>query len=377
MGVGAYACMRNPNCPIYDGILYGLRKWVDPEDSHKLSIFLAKLGLTPVDYSIDPPILYNNIKHIKIFNPIGMAAGYDKNCEVALEILRLGFGFIELGTVLPKPQPGNPKPRLFRLPNNKALINCLGFNSLGIDTAVENMKATRARQKNDPLTKDSIIGISIGKNLKGEILSDVSYCIQKIGLYSDYLCINVSSPNTPNLRDNQKREPLIKLIKTSKKSLEDLDKRVSAENLSYINTTKTKPLLFFKISALEHNLDGLILTNTTVMRPENLKEELEKAGNPRGGLSGNPLKEHSKRIVFEMYKLTNGKIPIIACGGISTAQDALEMIEAGASVCQLFTGLVYHGPKLPSLIKKDLANLLNKKGYKNIKEAIGSAHNKK
>eukprot|EP00375_Theileria_parva_P002059 XP_764735.1 dihydroorotate dehydrogenase [Theileria parva strain Muguga] len=290
MGVGVYVCMRNPSCPIYDGILYGLRKCLDPEESHKLSIVLAKLGLTPVDYSIDPPILYNNIKHIKIFNPIGMAAGYDKNCQVPLEILRLGFGFIEVGTVLPNPQPGNPKPRLFRLPNNKALINSLGFNSLGIDVAVENMKVARARQESDPLTRDSIIGISIGKNLNGEILADVSHCIERIGLYSDYLCINVSSPNTPNLRDNQRKEPLLKLVKTAKNALKDLETRVSTENLTYPDVTDQE-LKDIADIALEHGLDGLVLTNTT-------------------------------------------------CGGISTAQDALEMIEAGASACQLLTGLV-------------------------------------
>ncbi|UKJ90183.2 dihydroorotate dehydrogenase, mitochondrial precursor [Theileria orientalis] len=390
-GAGCVVWMRSPSCPLYDGILYVLRKWVDPELTHNLSICSAKFGLFPIDYSIDPPILYNNIKNMTVFNPIGMSAGYDKDCTVPYQVLRLGFGFIEVGSVLPKPQPGNPKPRFFRLPNNEALINSFGFNSLGVDVAVENMKRARAKQQKDPLTKDSLIGISIGKNRNGEMLSDVVHCINKIGAYADYIAVNVSSPNTPNLRDNQRREPLMKLVKTSKEALEQLDKRVASGDVSYVNTTKTKPLLFFKISpdmtteemedvaeiSLNHKLDGLIVTNTTVSRPEHIKDELEKIGNPGGGLSGKPLKELSKRAVFKMYKMTNGNVPIIACGGISTAEDALEMIEAGASACQIFTAMVYKGPSLPSSIKKNLASLLQKKGYKSIREAIGSAHMKK
>ncbi|AFZ79045.1 dihydroorotate dehydrogenase, putative [Theileria equi strain WA] len=365
-----------------------MRRFVDPELSHNISILSAKVGLTPIDYSVDPPILYNNIKHMKIFNPIGMAAGYDKHAEVPLEVLRLGFGFVEVGTILPKPQEGNPKPRMFRLPNNKAIINSYGFNSLGVEKAVENMKRARELQAKDPLTKDSIIGISIGKNKHGEIIEDVTYCIKKIGCYADYIAINISSPNTPNLRDNQRKEPLLKIINASKTALNEIDIEAAANNLPYTNTTKERPLLFIKISpdvsavqlkdiadvAMQCSVDGLILTNTTVARPESVSDEVTSIGNPGGGLSGKPLLEKSRRIIHEMYSLTNGKIPIIACGGISTPEDALDMIEAGASLCQIYTAMIYEGPKLPSNMKKNLAYLLSKRGYTNISQAIGAAH---
>ncbi|GIX63744.1 dihydroorotate dehydrogenase, putative [Babesia caballi] len=291
-----------------------------------------------------------------------MAAGYDKQVEVPLEVLRLGFGFIEVGTVLPKPQEGNPKPVMFRLHGSKALVNRCGFNSVGLDVALERLKRVRQKQADDPLTKDFMIGVSVGKNRTGEILADTVRVVEAVAPYADYVALNVSSPNTPNLRDNQRRDPLVALVHAASATIAAVGARIQAQGGSFNNTTKKPPLIFIKIS---------------VTRPDAAAGDVEKAGNPEGGLSGRPLKPLSKRIVYELYELTGGHVPIVACGGISSAQDALEMIEAGASLCQLFTAMVYEGPGLPSRVKNGLAELLMRKGYMSLSEAVGAAHRQK
>ncbi|CDR93983.1 dihydroorotate dehydrogenase, putative [Babesia bigemina] len=376
---GTVVCLRNPESSIYNVVMPFIRTYIDPENAHKLSLMALKLGLAPVDYSVDPPIIQSRVKDVVFFNPIGMAAGYDKQVEVPLEVLRLGFGFIEVGTVLPKPQEGNPKPVLFRLHGSKALVNRCGFNSCGLEVAVERLKRVRQKQADDPLTKDFMIGVSVGKNRTGDIIADTVETIKGVAPYADYVALNVSSPNTPNLRDNQRREPLIALIAVAKATLDD----VKAHNATFQNTTKKVPLLFIKISpdvsrkelediadiALVHNIDGIIATNTTVSRPDEVTEDCKIAGHPAGGLSGRPLKKLSKKLVYDLYELTHGKVPIIA--------DALEMVEAGASLCQFYTAMVYEGPGLPSRIKNGLAQLLLQKGYSNITEAIGAEHRRR
>ncbi|ORM41001.1 Vesicular-fusion protein sec18 [Babesia sp. Xinjiang] len=385
---GTVVCLRSPDSSLYTFIIPLIRTYLDPEMAHKLSLTALKLGIAPVDYSVDPPVIQSRIKDVVFFNPIGMAAGYDKHVEAPLEILRLGFGFIELGTVLPLPQEGNPKPVLFRLHNSKALVNRCGFNSVGLDVALPRLRRVRQKQADDLLTKDFMIGVSVGKNLHGDIIADTVHVIKGVARYSDYLALNVSSPNTPHLRDNQRREPLIALINAARGAIEHVISEIKAEGGSFSNTTKKAPLLLIKISpdlsrqelediadiALTQNVDGIIATNTTITRPDVSPDELEKAGNPAGGLSGRPLKKLSKRLVYDLYELTEGKVPIIACGGISSAQDALEMIESGATLCQMFTGLVYEGPGLPSRVKNGLAELLMRKGYVNVSEAIGAEH---
>ncbi|KAK1937605.1 dihydroorotate dehydrogenase [Babesia divergens] len=380
---GAVVCLRSTNCPLYNTILSFVRTYIDPEVAHHLSITALKLGLTPIDYSVDPPVIQSKVKDVVFFNPIGMAAGYDKQVEAPLEILRLGFGFIEVGTVLPKPQEGNPKPVLFRLNNSKAIVNRCGFNSVGLEVALDRLKKVRKRQKNDSLTKDFLIGVSVGKNRDGEIIADTVHVVKEVAPYSDYIAINVSSPNTPNLRDNQRREPLIALVKAVKETMLKVKNELANSGQHFTNTTKRAPLLFIKISpdvtrkelediaeiAITHNIDGIIATNTTISRPEEVAEDLAKAGKPNGGLSGKPLMKLSKQIVYDLYELTGGKVPIIA--------DALEMIEAGASLCQLFTAMVYEGPSLPSTIKNNLAELLMSKGYMNITEAVGAQHSRR
>ncbi|GFE54998.1 dihydroorotate dehydrogenase [Babesia ovis] len=385
---GTVVCLRNPESHLYDLLMPLFRNYLDPETAHKLSLTALKLGMAPVDYSVDPPVIQSRIKDIVFFNPIGMAAGYDKQVEAPLQILRLGFGFIELGTVLPLPQEGNPKPVMFRLHDSKALINSCGFNSVGLEVAKARLKRVRKKQHNDPLTKDFLIGVSVGKNRNGDIISDTITVVKGVARYADYVAINVSSPNTPNLRDNQRREPLIAVITAARSALEIVASEIKAEGAKFNNTTKKPPLLFIKISpdvtreelediadiAQTHHIDGIIATNTTITRPHVVPDDLMKAGNPKGGLSGRPLKDLSKQIVFDLYELTNGRVPIIACGGISTAQDALDMIEAGATLCQVFTALVYEGPAAPSRIKNGLAELLMKKGYINVAEAVGAEH---
>lgn len=385
---GTVACLRSTELSLHSIILPFIRTYVDPETAHQLSIIALKLGLTPIDYSIDPPVIQSRVKGVVFFNPIGMAAGFDKQVEAPLEILRLGFGFVEVGTVLPKPQEGNPKPVMFRLPKNEAVINRCGFNSVGLDVALERLKKVRKRQAHDPLTKDFLIGVSVGKNKNGEIISDTVNVVEAVAPYSDYIAVNVSSPNTPNLRDNQRREPLIALVKAVKASMASVKGELAKAGKPYTNTTKKDPLLFIKISpdvtseelkdiadiALQYNIDGIIATNTTISRPAEIKEEFIKIGEPNGGLSGKPLKELSKKIVYDLYKLTSGTVPIIACGGISSAEDALDIIEAGASLCQVYTALIYEGPLLPSSMKNKLAVLLMQKGYMHLSDAVGARH---
>nr|BAN66238.1 dihydroorotate dehydrogenase [Babesia bovis] len=390
-GAGTVICLRDPNSVLYNVLMPLFRNYLDPEVAHKLSITALKLGIAPVDYSVDPPVIQSRLKDVVFFNPIGMAAGYDKQVEVPLQILRMGFGFVEVGTVLPLPQEGNPKPVMFRLHDSKALINCCGFNSVGLEVAKARLKRVRKKQASDPLTKDFMIGVSVGKNRTGDILADTVNAVKGVAPYADYIAINVSSPNTPNLRDNQKREPLIAVISAARSALEIVNTEIKSKGAEFNNTTKKVPLLLIKISpdvsrqelediadiSLTHHVDGIIATNTTITRDNVVPSDLKTAGNPKGGLSGRPLKTMSKKIVYGLYELTEGKIPIIACGGISTAQDALEMIEAGASLCQIYTALVYEGPGIPSRMKNGLADLLMKKGYLNVSEAIGAEHRRR
>ncbi|KAK2195385.1 bifunctional AAA ATPase [Babesia duncani] len=377
-GVGLY-WLSNVDCVLYDWCLSLMRRFLTPQCSHDLSIKIAKMGLLPKDYSINDPIIHTSIGPIKLYNPIGLAAGYDKQANVTNAMLRMGFGFVEVGTIVPQPQFGNPKPVLFRLDESEAIINRCGFNSVGLSTALERLKQQRREQLADPLISNSIIGVSVGKNKEGEIIANVKECIQAVAPYADYIAINVSSPNTPNLRDNQQREPLSKLLEAARSTINVMD-------VKWENTTKTRPLLFLKISpdiddaglleiakvALEHKIDAIIATNTTVQRPLELHEK--HAQEIQGGLSGKPLYKRSKQVVHKLYKACGDKIPIVACGGISNGAEALEMIEAGATCCQLYTAMVFGGPKTPSLVKKQLARLLAAKGYKNINSAIGAAH---
>jgi dihydroorotate dehydrogenase len=318
--------------------------------------------LAPRACGADDPILRTRAFGIDFPNPIGMAAGFDKDAEVAEPLLRLGFGFVEIGSVTPRPQPGNPKPRLFRLTEDRAIINRLGFNSEGL-AAVEARLAVRSRSR-------GIIGVNLGKNRDcADAVADYRAGVAALAPHADYLVVNISSPNTPGLRALQGRAPLEALIR----GVDEARTQASA----------APPPLLVKLApdltpedcrdvaevALAARLDGLIVGNTTIARPPGLKSRHRAES---GGLSGRPLMAPSTRLLAEVYRLTAGRIPLIGVGGIASGADAYAKIRAGASLVELYTALVYEGPGLVGRIKSDLTALLRRDGFGAVSEAVGA-----
>ncbi len=326
-----------------------------PETAHRVIFNLLKTlfkiplfkGVFRKLYYFDSPHLATEVFGIRFPNPVGLAAGMDKDAELIDEFADLGFGFIEIGAITPESQPGNAKPRLFRIKKDQALINRMGFNNKGLSNAVNNLKKRKS---------NIIVGGNIGKNKWTEdeaALKDFEICFQQLFDHVDYFSINVSSPNTPGLRDLQEKEPLKKLLV-----------RLMALNLKKVNP---KPLLL-KIApdlslgqlddiveiVTELKIDGVIATNTTIER-NNLsieQKEISKIG--AGGLSGKPLKDRSTEVIRYLRHKSQGAFPIIGVGGIMNADDALDKLKAGASLIQIYTGFVYKGPALIKNINKKI-----------------------
>ncbi|CRH01101.1 dihydroorotate dehydrogenase, mitochondrial precursor, putative [Plasmodium relictum] len=390
LGVYAYFESYNPEFFLYDLFLKFCLKYVDSELCHDIFLLLGKYNLLPYDTTNDSVYACSEIKNLKFINPFGVAAGFDKNGVCIDSILKLGFSFIEIGTITPREQKGNEKPRIFRDNESKSVINSCGFNNIGCDKVTENLIKFRKKQENDKLLSKHIVGVSIGKNKDTiNIIDDLNYCIKKIARYSDYIAINVSSPNTPGLRDNQESEKLKNIILNVKKEINKLEEKSNNNNNMnnyWINTTKEKPLVFVKLAPdleqnekkkiaqvlLETEIDGMIISNTTTKN-----SNIKSFENKKGGVSGEKLKDISTNFISEMYNYTNQKIPIIASGGIFNGKDALEKIEAGASICQLYSCLIFNGMKSAIKIKREFNNLLYQKGYYNLKEAIGKKHRNK
>ncbi len=338
-------------------------KFVDflpPEFLHSLFIGFLKTQFYKKNDS------FENLK-IKVFgkefnNPLGLAAGFDKNAEVIQGALNLGFGFLELGTVTPMPQYGNQKPRVFRIPEIEAVIQRLGFNNRGVEEFLDKLKKAQKIK--------SILGVNIGKNKNSkDFISDYHLLYQKLEAYSDYITINISSPNTPGLRDMQEKGNIEKLIcslstiKKKKPTFLKLSPDLSGKNLENICRLVLKNKF----------LNGLILTNTTIQRDELYKKPVKNSWKlgEEGGLSGTPLREKTNKIIKSAYQLTDGKITIIGVGGISTGRDAFEKISMGASLLQLYTSLIYNGPNVVMNILSDLSCSLKRKGIKNITDLVG------
>ncbi len=326
----------------------------NPEKAHHLTFALLRLpgfsSIASLFYSKQHPSLKRNVFGLTFKNPVGLAAGLDKDAIAFDELGRMGFGFIEIGTVTPQPQPGNDKPRLFRLPKNEALINRMGFNNHGVEAA-----AGRLRKRKN---KSLMIGGNIGKNKttpNDKAVDDYVACFNALYDWVDYFVVNVSSPNTPNLRDLQEKEPLTHLLNT----LQSLNK----------SKPKAKPVLL-KIAPdltntqLDDIIDiikqtgiaGVIATNTTISRDglNYEKTEIEKIG--MGGLSGKPLTRRSTEVIRYLKQQSGNAFPVIGVGGIHSAADALEKLDAGADLVQLYTGFIYHGPGLV----RDINNALIK-----------------
>lgn len=332
-----------------------LLRLIDPETAHRLTVRALRLGLASGTSGRDAPELAVSALGLDFPNPLGLAAGFDKNAEVPDALLALGFGHVEIGSVTPKPQPGNARPRLFRLPEDRAVINRYGFNNEGLDVVERRLMAR---------DRTGIVGANVGANkVSVDRAQDYVAGVKRLAPLSDYLTINISSPNTPGLRDLQGRD-----------ELNDLLSRVKAAEADIPIVLKIAPDLdaegkqIIAEAAMSHAIDGMIISNTTLDRPSLKGRHKDEAG----GLSGAPLFEPSTAVLADMYKLTAGKIVLIGAGGISSGADAYAKIRAGATLVQLYTALIYQGPALVGRIKTDLAALLKRDGFGHIGEAVGA-----
>ena len=309
----------------------------------------------------DPPSLRQRLWGREFPNPVGVAAGFDKDAEVPDALLRLGCGFAETGTVTPRPQPGNPKPRIFRLYEDRAVINRMGFNSRGLDQTLARLSVRR---------RVGVVGVNLGKNRDSEdAAADYLDGVRRVGPLADYFVINVSSPNTPGLRDLQRREILDDLLC---RLVAARDAAAPSVPLLVKIAPDLTPEERADIAAIApaSGVDGIVIGNTTIARPP-----LRSAhAGEHGGLSGGPLFAPSTALLADIYRLTQGKIPLVGVGGIASAADAYAKIRAGASLVQLYTALVFEGPALIGRIKRGLAELLARDGFASIAEAVGADH---
>ena len=339
---------------------------VGPERAHRLAI-LALKAVPARRPQQDDPILRARFGDLDLSNPIGLGAGFDKDGEVPGALAALGFGHVEIGTVTPRPQAGNPKPRLFRLEEDRGVVNRYGFNSSGIE-------AMTARLAPRGVARRGIVGINLGKNKEtADEVADFVTGLEAVCHLADYLVVNVSSPNTPGLRDLQGRAAMDRVVTAV------LSARARAA------AGGREPPLLVKLApdldepaladaaevALATGLDGLIMGNTTLGRPPDLISPWRAEA---GGLSGQPLRDLATQKLFDLYRLTGGRIMLIGCGGVATGEDAYARIRAGASLVQLYTALVFHGPGQVVRIKRRLAELLRRDGYASVVEAVAADH---
>jgi dihydroorotate dehydrogenase len=344
---------------LFDRLALPVMRTLDPERSHRLAI--AALKMSPVRRPpADHPRLTVHAFGLDFANPIGLAAGFDKNGEAPDAILRLGFGFTEIGTVTPRPQAGNPRPRLFRLEADEAVINRLGFNSAGRDAVLERLKARRP---------GGIVGINIGANKESvDRIADYVSLIETFAPVASYFTVNISSPNTPGLRDLQHA-----------RALDDLLTRVMAAR----DRAGPKVPLLVKIApdlalgdlddvvgiARARRIDGMVVGNTTLMRPASLRDHTRAM--EQGGLSGRPLFRLATRMLAETYVRVEDQFPLVGVGGIDSGAAAFAKIKAGATLVQVYTGLIFRGVGLVSAIKADLLNFLRLGRYEHLAEAVG------
>jgi len=334
---------------------------LDPETAHDLAIKSLKFNpFSSKMFEVEDEQMLN-IKILgKIFpNPIGLAAGFDKSAEVYNSLLKLGFGFVEVGTVTPLKQYGNPKPRIFRLEDDQALINRLGFNNDGIEA----VKARIISEK-----KKGILGVNIGPNKETKDKKN-DFCLGLKNFFdiADYITVNISSPNTEGLRDFHDQKKLINLMVALNKIKKDKETNIPLL-LKISPDIDNSHISEIADAATKNNISAIVLTNTTNGNRNNLKSELKEEV---GGLSGNPLQQISTNMIKKFYKELDSKIPIIGVGGVNSGKSAYEKIIAGASLLQLYTGFVYRGPSTAKNIKKELIEILKSEGIKNIKDAIG------
>ncbi|SLN25770.1 Dihydroorotate dehydrogenase (quinone) [Roseovarius gaetbuli] len=331
----------------------------DPETAHGLAIKALRLGLAPQPGPVTSARLRTDLAGIALPNPVGLAAGFDKNAEALTPLSRAGFGFIEVGAVTPRPQPGNPKPRLFRLSEDRAVINRFGFNNLGMEAA-----ATRLAMR----PKDAVIGLNLGANKDSDDRAeDFARVLGHCGAHLDFATVNVSSPNTEKLRDLQGAEALAALLKGVMETRDWLPNPIPIF-LKIAPDLDDSELSEIADVARASGLSGIIATNTTLSR-DGLQSPMRDQA---GGLSGQPLFEKSTRVLARLSELTGGEMPLIGVGGIASADQAYAKICAGASAVQLYSALVYQGLSLAGEIAQGLDALLAKDGFASVAEAVGS-----
>lgn len=326
---------------------------LDPETSHRLTI-KALSFLPAADPPQDDPCLAVDILGRRFPNPIGLAAGFDKQCQVPDPLLALGFGFVELGGVVPEPQSGNPRPRVFRLPDDEAIINRFGLNSDGLEAARRRLLRRKGRS--------GIVGVNIGANKdSSDRIADYERCVRALSGLVDFLTINVSSPNTPGLRDLQGEAFLDDLLARCIAARSKSAGNRTAILLKIAPDISLSTLDAIVATALRRGIDALTVSNTTVARPTNLR--CQTVAREAGGLSGRPLFGPSTKLLAQTFLRVEGKIPLIGVGGVGSAETALAKIQAGASLIQLYSALVYKGPGLIQEIKQDLSRALAQSGH--------------
>ena len=334
---------------------------LDPETAHNLAIKSLKFSFAPniLDDDKNNPLFKTRLFKKDIENPLGIAAGFDKNAEVYNSLFKLGFGFVEVGTVTPLKQYGNPKPRVFRLVEDEALINRLGFNNLGAKNVLDRIKSKR---------QIGLLGVNIGPNKDtNDRNSDYIQCFKTFHEVADYITINISSPNTENLRNFHDELKLDELLKTINEKKKDLNTSIPivvkvSPDISDQDISKISDVL------LDNNIEAVIISNTSDSTREGLSNILK---HQKGGLSGKPIEEKSTNLIDKFYNILKGRIKIIGVGGVDSGISAYKKFLAGADYVQLYTGMVYRGPNIVGIIKKELKELLLKDGVKNFTEIIG------
>ena len=340
---------------------------MDPEDAHDLTMKMLGYGMGPQFFGPDDPILKTTVHGMEFPNPICLASGLDKQAACINEMFGFGFGSVELGGVPPQPQSGNAKPRMFRINHAKALINRFGFNSVGADLFALRLKTWRETEGRST----NPVGVNITKNRDTQDDAvDYLTCFEKLYPYADYIVINVSCPNVPGQCDLQGRERMTALVA----KVVALRDRLAPDFPLWV---KVAPDLTedqqadVAAVAQEVNIQALVVSNTTQARPSTIPDDIAKEA---GGLSGAPLFGPSLRLLNAMYKLTGGKIPLVASGGVSTGEEAYQKIRAGASLVQVYTALVFEGPLVVQKIKRELAQCLRRDGFSSVAEAVGADH---
>ncbi len=334
---------------------------LDPETAHNLAIKSLKFNFVPniLHNDKNDPLFKTNLFSKDLENPIGVAAGFDKNAEVYNSLFKLGFGFVEVGTITPLKQYGNSKPRVFRLIEDEALINRLGFNNLGSKNVLERIKSNR---------QTGLLGINIGPNKDTENrLNDYLKCLKTFHEVADYITINISSPNTEDLRSFHEQRKLNELLK----NIDNEKKKLGSKTPVAVKVSPDiddKEIIKISEVLLDNNIEVVIVSNSSDKTRDNLNN-IQK--HQKGGLSGKPIQEKSTRLINKFYKILNGRIKIIGVGGVDSGKSAYEKFLAGADYIQLYTGMVFRGPNIVGMIKKELKELLLKDGVKNFTQIIG------